>query len=255
MVSETVHDDLAPSRGGRLTTTVRDHWRALLVAWLATTVTSFGLLWSAVGDVFRSALGVVGLRGSAAVVAQTPLSTLLFAGELAAGAGVAVVALLVTGFAFGDVQSGGTNGMSGTASWALRAWLATAAVAFVLGVGLGVTVLAPAVVELLAAGPVATGFRPGHHPVWTAELAVFLPLVVGVALSLPAVVVAAVRGGAVHPRTLGSRWPVALLGAVLVAALFSPPDSLTFALYAGLLLAGYGAGTVAGSAVASGTGS
>jgi Sec-independent protein secretion pathway component TatC len=31
---------------------------------------------------------------------------------------------------------------------------------------------------------------------------------------------------------------------VLVAALFSPPDSLTFVLYAGLLLAGYGVGTV-----------
>jgi len=51
----------------------------------------------------------------------------------------------------------------------------------------------------------------------------------------------------VHPQTLGSRWPVALLGAVLVAAFFSPPDPLTFALYAGLLLAGYGVGTVLAS--------
>jgi sec-independent protein translocase protein TatC len=125
---------------------------------------------------------------------------------------------------------------------------------FAVGVGVGLTVVVPLLGDLLASGALASGFRPSYHTVWSAELVVFLPVVVGVALALPALLVASVRGGVVRPGTLGSRWPVALLGAVLVAALFSPPDSLTFVLYAGLLLAGYGVGTVLGRSADTRTG-
>jgi Sec-independent protein secretion pathway component TatC len=244
MVSETVHD-LTPSRGGRLLTTFRDHWLALLVAGLLTTVVSFVLLGPLLDALFRRAVTLAGVPDDSPVVLTSPWSVLLLRAELAGAVGLAAVTLLATGFAFRD-----TPPTAGAGS--VLASLTLAGLLFAGGVALGLAVVVPAVVEILGSGALTTGFRPASHLVWTTELVVFLPVVLGVALSLPAVSTAAVRGGVVRPRTLGSRWPVALLGAVLVAALFSPPDSLTFALYAGLLLTGYGAGTVVGQSVASG---
>jgi sec-independent protein translocase protein TatC len=246
MVSETVHDDLAPSRGGRLLTTLRDHYLALLVAGTLSFVVPFVSL-SAAEDLLVSLAGP--LVASEQVVVDSPFGVLLFTTELAGGVAVGVVTLLFTGVAFRDAgafRRGARRAVAGP--------LAVAGLLFAVGVGVGLTVVVPLLGDLLASGALASGFRPSYHTVWSAELVVFLPVVVGVALALPALLVASVRGGVVRPGTLGSRWPVALLGAVLVAALFSPPDSLTFVLYAGLLLAGYGVGTVLGRSADTRTG-
>lgn len=242
MVSETVHDDLIPSRGGRLLTTLRDHWLALVLAGVVSFAVAFGSLYGSAGDLFAPAVELLGEGES--VVVTSPFGLLVFAAELAGGVAVGAVALLFTGFAFRDAgafRRGARRAVVGP--------LIVASLLFVADVGLSLTVFVPLLGELLASDALVSGFRPNYHAVWSAELVVFLPVVVGVALALPALLTAGVRGGVVHPRTLGSRWPVALLGAVLVAAFFSPPDSLTFALYAGLLLVGYGVGTVVGSAV------
>jgi Sec-independent protein secretion pathway component TatC len=239
MVSETVHDELSPSRGGRLLTTLRDHWPALLLAGSVSFVVAFGLLYGSSGDLL--APGVELLGGGEEVVVTDPFGFLVFTAELAGGVAVGVVALLFTGFAFRDAgafRRGVRRAVVGP--------LVVAGLLFAVGAGLCLTLALPLLGELLASDALASGFRPGYHAVWSAELVVFLPVVVGVALAFPALLTAGVRGGVVHPRTLGSRWPVALLGAVLVAAFFSPPDSLTFTLYVGLLLAGYGVGTVVG---------
>jgi sec-independent protein translocase protein TatC len=246
MVSETVHDDLPPSRGGRLLTTLRDHYLALLVAGTLSFVVPFVSL-SAAEDLLVSLAGP--LVASEQVVVDSPFGVLLFTTELAGGVAVGVVTLLFTGVAFRDAgafRRGARRAVAGP--------LAVAGLLFAVGVGVGLTVVVPLLGDLLASGALASGFRPSYHTVWSAELVVFLPVVVGVALALPALLVASVRGGVVRPGTLGSRWPVALLGAVLVAALFSPPDSLTFVLYAGLLLAGYGVGTVLGRSADTRTG-
>ena len=241
MVSETVHD-LTPSRGGRLLTTFRDHWLALLLAGTVSFVVAFVSLH--VGSIELLVPAAERLAESEQIVVTSPFDVLRFTAELAGAVAVGVVTLLFTGFAFWDAgtfRRGVRRAVVGP--------LVVAGLLFALGVSVGLTVVVPLLGEFLASGALASGFRPGYHAVWSAELVVFLPVVVGVALALPAVSTAAVRGGVVRPRTLGSRWPVALLGAVLVAALFSPPDSLTFALYAGLLLAGYGVGTVVGPAL------
>lgn len=243
MVSETVHDH-TPSRGGRLLTTLRDHWVALLVVGVLTTAVSFVLLDPVLDTLFRRAVTLAGVPDDSQVVLTSPWSALLLRAELAGAVGLAAVTLLATGFAFRD-----TPPTTGTPTGSVLAPLVLAGLLFAGGVELGLAVVVPAVVAVLGSGALTTGFQPTYHLVWTTELVVFLPVVLGVALSLPATMVAAVRRGVVRPRTLGSRWPVALLGAVLVAALFSPPDSLTFALYAGLLLAGYGVGTVVGPAL------
>jgi sec-independent protein translocase protein TatC len=236
MVSETVHEDLAPSRGGRLLTTLRDHWPVLLVAGTLSFVVAFVSL-SAADDLLVSLADP--LVASEQVVVGAPFGVLLFTAELAGGVAAGVVALLFTGVAFWDAGA-----FRRRARRAVVGALAAAGLLFAVGVAVGLTVVVPLLGDLLASGALASGFRPSYHAVWSAELVVFLPVVVGVALAFPALLVASVRGGVVRPGTLGSRWPVALLGAVLVAALFSPPDSLTFVLYAGLLLAGYGVGTV-----------
>jgi sec-independent protein translocase protein TatC len=233
MVSETVHEDLAPSRGGRLLTTLRDHWPVLLVAGTLSFVVAFVSL-SAADDLLVSLADP--LVASGQVVVGSPFGVLLFTAELAGGVAAGVVALLFTGVAFRNAGAFRRRAVVGP--------LAAAGLLFAVGVAVGLTVVVPLLGDLLASGALASGFRPSYHAVWSAELVVFLPVVVGVALAFPALLVASVRGGVVRPGTLGSRWPVALLGAVLVAALFSPPDSLTFVLYAGLLLAGYGVGTV-----------
>ena len=243
MVSETVHDDLAPSRGGRLLTTLRDHWLALLLVGTVSFVVAFVSLH--VGSVGLLVPAAERLAESEQVVVTSPFDSLRFTAELAGAGAVGVVALLVTGLAFRDVgafRRGVRRVVVGP--------LVVAGLLFALGVGAGLTVVVPLLGDLLASGALASGFQPGYHAVWSAELVVFLPVVVGVAVALPALLFACVRGGVVRPQTLGARWPVALLGAVLVAALFSPPDSLTFVLYAGLLLGGYGAGTVLGRSVA-----
>jgi sec-independent protein translocase protein TatC len=233
MVSETVHEDLAPSRGGRLLTTLRDHWPVLLVAGTLSFVVAFVSL-SAADDLLVSLADP--LVASGQVVVGSPFGVLLFTAELAGGVAAGVVALLFTGVAFRNAGAFRRRAVVGP--------LAAVGLLFAVGVAVGLTVVVPLLGDLLASGALASGFRPSYHAVWSAELVVFLPVVVGVALAFPALLVASVRGGVVRPGTLGSRWPVALLGAVLVAALFSPPDSLTFVLYAGLLLAGYGVGTV-----------
>ncbi|MFC5366267.1 twin-arginine translocase subunit TatC [Salinirubrum litoreum] len=242
MVSETVHDDLAPSRGGRLLTTLRDHWLALLLAGVVSFVVAFGSLYGSAGDLLAPAVDLLG--GGESVVVTSPFGLLVFTAELAGGVAVGVVALLFTGFAFRDAGA-----FRRDVRRTVVGPLVVAGLLFAAGVGISLTLVVPLLGELLASDALVSGFRPSYHAVWSAELVVFLPVVVGVALALPALLAAGVRGSVVHPRTLGSRWPVALLGAVLVAAFFSPPDSLTFALSAGVLLVGYGVGTMVGASV------
>jgi Sec-independent protein secretion pathway component TatC len=235
-MASRVHDDLHPSRGGRLLVTVRDHRATLAATLLVAALLAAGAVWSQTDRLFGV---VVPSLTDGPVLAVTPVDLVVFTVEAAVGGGLLVSTGVCCLLAFRDAGS-----FRGAARRPVLGRLAAAAALFCVGVAAGAAWALPAVLDLLAAGVVPSGFDPATHAVWTAELVVFLPVVVGTALALPAVVAAAFRGGVVGRETLSARLPLALLFAVVVAAVFTPPDSLTFALVVGLLLGSYGLATL-----------
>jgi Sec-independent protein secretion pathway component TatC len=236
-MASRVHDDLHPSRGGRLLVTLRDHRTTLGTTLLTTALVALVGVWSLTDRLFGV---VVPSLTDGPVLALTPVDRVVFAVETAVGAGLLVVAVACCLLAFRDAGS-----FRGPSRRPVLGRLVAAAALFCVGVAAGAAWALPAVLDLLAAGVVPSGFDPATHAVWTAELVVFFPAVVGVSLALPAVVAAAVRGGVVGRQTLAARLPLAVLFGVVVAAVFTPPDSLTFGLVVGLLLGSYGLATLA----------
>ncbi len=107
------------------------------------------------------------------------------------------------------------------------------------GAALGHAVGVDAVRGLVAAGLAVDGAGGTY---WLTELAVTLPFVCGAASALPFALAGAARARLVPRRWTGRRRGVAAAAALSVAAVYSPPDSLTFVAAAGLLLAGLCAG-------------
>ena len=117
-----------------------------------------------------------------------------------------------------------------------------AGTACVVGAYLGHAVGVEAVRTLVAAGLTVDGVGGTY---WLTELAVTLPLVCGAASALPFALAGAARARLVPRRWTGRQRGVAAAAALSVAAVYSPPDSLTFVAAAGLLLAGLCAGFAA----------
>ncbi|MFB6154798.1 MAG: twin-arginine translocase subunit TatC [Haloferacaceae archaeon] len=121
-----------------------------------------------------------------------------------------------------------------------RAAFGLAAIAGIAGALVGHAVGVELVRDLVASGYVREGGAGGRY--WLAELAVCLPVVAGAAGSTPAAVVGAARSNLVSRRWNHDDRGVSVLVAVTLAAVYSPPDSVTFVVAAGLLLASLAVG-------------
>jgi Sec-independent protein secretion pathway component TatC len=115
-----------------------------------------------------------------------------------------------------------------------------AAVAAVVGAGVAHAVGVDLVSGLVASGHVRTEGVGGGY--WVAELAVTLPVVAGVACGTPAAVAGAARARLVSRRWRSRDRGLAVLAAISFASVYSPPDSVTFVVAGGLLLAGLSLG-------------
>jgi hypothetical protein len=115
-----------------------------------------------------------------------------------------------------------------------------AGVAAVSGAMLGHAAGVDFVRWLVGSGAVLTDGVGGRY--WLAELAVCLPVVTGVAFATPPTLVGAARARLVSRRLTSRERGVAVLGAVSFASVYSPPDSVTFVVTGGLLLAALAVG-------------
>jgi Sec-independent protein secretion pathway component TatC len=91
-------------------------------------------------------------------------------------------------------------------------------------------------------GPAGGTIAATVDPVGVVELALFFPVAVGVGVALPALLVAAVRAGAVPRYTSTRQRGYATLAFVTLAATHSPADLTTFGLFALPPFAGFGVG-------------
>jgi Sec-independent protein secretion pathway component TatC len=99
----------------------------------------------------------------------------------------------------------------------------------------------PALLALRAAGG-GTSLAATVGPTGVVELALFLPIAVGVGAAFPVSLVGAVRTGAIPRYTSTRQRGVVALAFVTVAATHSPPDLTTFGLVALPLFVGFGTG-------------
>lgn len=161
-------------------------------------------------------------------------------------------------YRFVELETAGTAGLAGAAAAAAlyaardhpsaalregRVAFAAAGVAALSGAALGHAVGVGAIRTLVADGLVAVDGAGGAY--WLTELAVTLPVVWAAAFALPFVLAGAGRAGLVPRRWTGRGRGIAAVAALCFAAVYSPPDSLTFVAAAGLLLAGLCAGVAA----------
>lgn len=221
--------------GGRrrspLADTLRRRPRELLAAALAGTL-----------------LGVVSLRVAGVDVAATavaahastdlllpyerPLRRLVLELEVAGAVGLLAAAAATVSYAARDHPD--VSLRDGRGAFLL------AAVAAVVGAGVGHAVGVALVSDLVTSGYVRTEGVGGRY--WLAELAVTLPVVAGVACGTPAAVAGAARARLVSRRWRSRDRGLAVLAAISLASVYSPPDSVTFVVAGGLLLAGLSLG-------------
>jgi len=193
-------------------------------------------------------LGVVSLRVAGVGVAATafaahaptdalllherPLRRLALELEVAGAVGLFVGALATLSYAARDHPNVRLRDGRGAFLLAAVAAVVGAAVGHAVGVGL--------VSDLVASGYVHADGVGGRY--WLAELAVTLPVVGGVACGTPAAVAGAARASLVSRRWRSRDRGLAVLAAISFASVYSPPDSVTFVVAGGLLLAGLSLG-------------
>ncbi|WP_224449181.1 twin-arginine translocase subunit TatC [Haloprofundus salilacus] len=223
--------ELGPRGSGVLLRTARTRARELALLFsAAVTLTLFAFRATGI-DLQRAALSAYAPAGTA--LPTDPLVSLGVELQVAALVGVCVAGAALLWDARSETSPHGAR--TG------RLYLLSAVLCSV-GIALGATLVVPALLELLKFGVLRSGFVPAYRPYWLAEVALFLPVAVGIAVSLPALMVALVSDGVVSSTVLHRDWGFALLGVLTYASLYSPPDSATFVVYGGVLIGGHVAG-------------
>ncbi|WP_224334844.1 twin-arginine translocase subunit TatC [Haloprofundus halobius] len=225
--------ELGPRGGGVLLRTVRVRARELALLFSAAVALTLVAFRATGVDLQRAALRAYAPAGTA--LSTDPLVSLAVELQTAMLVGVFATGAVLLWHTREEVRPHGAR--TG------RLYLLSAGL-FVVGVALGAALVVPALLELLKFGVLRSGFVPAYRPYWLAEVALFLPVAVGVALSLPTLMVALVGDGVVSSTVLHRDWGFALLGVLAYASVYSPPDSVTFVVYGGVLLGGYVAGLV-----------
>lgn len=220
-------DHLSNPHATPLGVALRRRWRLLFATLVAVTSVAFAVD-SLLGIDSIWVIGAAGRSWTSTGPVESPVTEYLLRLERASLVGLCAVTLLTP-----VVAARGRDDVH------LRDGATASLVALLAGVGgnvLGHLVGVDILLGLLAAevvAPVGTG-----GPFWMAELVVWLPLTVGLAVCLPAAVVAAVRSGLVVRRpTTRQRW-LAALGVLTFVAIYSPSDSVTFVFGSILGLAG-----------------
>ncbi|KTG09505.1 hypothetical protein AUR64_17200 [Haloprofundus marisrubri] len=223
--------ELGPRGSGILLRIARTQARELALLFSVVVALTLAAFRATGVDLQQAALGIYAPAGTA--LPTDPLVSLGVELQMAALAAVGVTGAAVLWRAHAETRS--HRARTG------RLYLLSA-VLCLLGVVLGAVLVVPALLELLKFGILRSGFVPAYRPYWLAEVALFLPIAVGIAVSLPALMVALVSDGIVSSNVLHRDWGVVLLGVLTYASLYSPPDSVTFVVYGGVLLSGYLAG-------------
>ena len=208
-----------------LAVTLRVRARELLVVAVVSTALALVALRAAGVDVVSAALAAHAPDATVALH-RAPLTYRFVELEAAGTAGLLCATVTAARYAARDHP--GVTLRDG------RRWFVAAGVAVLLGAVLGHAVGVGAL-RTLAAGLAVDGAGGTY---WLTELAVTLPVVWGAAFALPFALAGAARAGVVPRRWTGRQRGVAAAAALSFAAVYSPPDSLTFVATAGLLLAG-----------------
>ncbi|QCJ46361.1 MULTISPECIES: twin-arginine translocase subunit TatC [Haloprofundus] len=223
--------ELGPRGSGVLLRIARTQARELTLLFSVAVALTLAAFRATGVDLQKAALGVYAPAGT--TLPTDPLVSLGVELQVAALAGVGVAGTALLWQARAEIRPHGTR--------TRRLYLLSAGLCL-LGVVLGAVLVVPALLELLKFGILRSGFVPAYRPYWLAEVALFLPVAVGVALSLPPLMVALVGDGIVSSSVLHRDWGFVLLGVLGYASVYSPPDSVTFVVYGGVLFAGYVAG-------------
>ena len=218
-----------PRRRGASPTvaTLRVRARELLALFLVGTAAAFVGLRAAGVDTARVALATHA-PDATVLLREAPLTYGFVELEAAAAAGLLCGVAAATWYAARDHPR--------VALRAGRGVFLTAGVAGLVGAVFGHVVGVDAVRGLVASGLVVVDSAGGKY--WLTELAVTLPLVCGMAFALPFVLAGAARARLVPRQWTDRQWGAAAVAALSFAAVYSPPDSLTFVVAASLLLAG-----------------
>ncbi|WP_380678029.1 hypothetical protein [Salinigranum sp. GCM10025319] len=227
-----MHSDVAPSltlggrRGSPLGDSLRRRRRSLALVFVLTTLLASIL----VARVDLVALSATATSAGGVDAGSGALPTLRLALEAGLLCGLASTALVVVGVLARNPRVRLFRGLP---------HLSLAVVGC-----LGGAVLARLSLPFVLAldGPAGGTLATAVAPVGVVELALFFPVAVGVGVALPALLVAAVRAGAV-PRYTSTRqrgYPVLVF--VTLAATHSPADITTFGLFALPLFVGFGVG-------------
>jgi hypothetical protein len=171
-------------------------------------------------------------RGLPGVAELGPLATLRLAVGGGSLAGLSAAVLVIMHSFASDPRVRLSHGVS---------LLPAAVVAFCAGVAVAYSVVPSMLVLTLARG---RSLVDALDPVGVVEFACFFPLVVGVGAALPVLLVAAVRVGAMPRYTSTRQRGLATLAVAAAAAAYSPPDLVTFGLFAAPLVTGLGLGLV-----------
>jgi sec-independent protein translocase protein TatC len=196
-------------------------------------------VWSFLKSVTEARMDAT-VRGSYAIIAQTPFDVILLQAKIGMVVGVLVALPAFLYYSRDALRARGLLPRSPLPVWQTLVIAALATALFAVGLVYGYAVFFPFMFAFLAGNAVSVGFTPTYSIVLWAEFIFLLTLSFGLAAQLPLVITGLSYAEIVPYETFRDKWRYAVVGMVAAGAMFTPPDPFTQIMWAVPMLVLYG---------------